>query len=197
VRWTRLVTIKAAGLGLAVAAASVVLAATTGVLPSPLHSPDPAGSGISTMDSTRFGTTPGGTGRSTGAGTPAPSTSRTGTPSPDYPGLCHAYFAQVGEDQEEERNGRQQMRSKPPAPTDKKTKSPTTGETALEAIPAATRPPGPRLDNPAFAALVAAAGSLDQIPSFCEALESASRDPQPPTDRVPPQTGPPTSHPGR
>jgi len=41
-RWARLVSVKAAAVGLAVAGAGVALAAGTGVIPSPLHLPEPA-----------------------------------------------------------------------------------------------------------------------------------------------------------
>jgi hypothetical protein len=82
-RWARLVSVKAAALGLAVAVAGVAVAAGTGVLPGPQWGPAPVLTTTSTVGDNRFGST---TGSSTTGIEP---------PSPSIPGLCNAYLKQL------------------------------------------------------------------------------------------------------
>ena len=82
-RWARLVSVKAAALGFALAITGVAVAAGTGVLPSPLHVPQPVLPATSTVDgSHRPGSTTG-TASSTSA-----------LPS-QIQGLCNAFLKQL------------------------------------------------------------------------------------------------------
>ena len=138
----KLLTVKAAAIAALVVAGGggVALAASTGALPNPLtsHQPAPASSS-------------GQSGSHGPAASPHPRGSA--DPSPSLVGLCHAYTAGAGSSQ------------------------------------------GNTLDNPAFTALVTAAGGKANVDSYCTNLlaSDAAHPSGAPGDHP---TGAPSSHPG-
>jgi hypothetical protein len=140
--WARVLTVKAAVLGLAVAAAGVALAAGTGLLPTPFVNadspfgrvPEPVVTSSEGQRSHSSTTVPG-TGEPT-ASQAAPSL----PPATSLVGLCRAY-------QERKEND-----------------------------------PGKSMDSTAYARLVAAAGSEEQVASYCDALLADEIQPSPTGD---------------
>jgi len=98
--WTRLASIKAAAIAVALASAGVALAAGTGVLPDPFTSdPSTAAPSLTSGHPRTTGRTAPGTTTTNGTSS-APSSSTTAPGSAGLKGLCEAYQAQAEKDHE-------------------------------------------------------------------------------------------------
>jgi hypothetical protein len=143
----RLLTVKAAAIGVAVlTAGGVALAAGTGVLPNPLEVGTPPGTSTSSSQTSL-------TSRTNGQSSSSSDTPGSASPSPSLEGLCSAYFGHIAAN------------------------------------------PGKAWDNPAFSTLVAAAGTAEDVESFCTQLLAGQ--PQPSGSARPTEhpTGPPSVKP--
>lgn len=162
-RWGRLVTVKAAALGIAIAAGGVALAAGTGMLPVPGHTPQPAPSTVSTSDNW-FGRT-GGPGQSSSA-----------DPSSAVFGLCQAYLAQNPPFD----SGTDGIETEVPKPKQSKD------------VKKAVRHLDDDLSNPAFTILVNAADGADRVTEYCVELVNRP-EPGSGTGNSPPPVQPTTT----